>query len=138
MLLIDKPGTGRSVSRYAAADIRTFTDGVEYGFAMAEGEIHYAATVVVDGSLYGAVFCWPGESEYSHERVSEGILQLYADLATEGVIGPESFVQPGTVTLTGNPLGDVIQVADAMLRPDEGMVDAVARRYAATHVVKAD
>lgn len=118
MLLIDNPGTGRSISRYQAVDISKFTEACEYGFIRdTDGDIQYGITVMIDGQLHGCAFVVPGEKAYNQNRIHAGIVQLYGELAKDGLIGPESVVKRDTVTLTGNPFNDLLQVGLAVTAP---------------------
>lgn len=136
MLLIDKPGTGRSISRDQAGDVQTFAQACEHGFSHEpSGQIIYAISVVVDGNLHGAVFKNPGETAYHESSVAEGIMMLYAGLGQDGIIGPRNLIQRSSSTLTGNPLADITQVADALMRPDEAATQAIEKRFVATHQI---
>lgn len=118
MLLIDKPGSGRSISRQQAVDITKFTEACEYGFIRdPDGDIQYGITVVIDGDFHGCVFTVPGEKAYNQNRIHAGIVQLYGDLAQDGVIGVESLKPKPTVTLTGNPFNDLLQVGLELTAP---------------------
>lgn len=105
------------INRYQAADVTQFAQACEYGFVVDhQGDIQYAVTIQIDGDRYGCVFVVPGEGDYSEDRVAEGIGMLWQSLIADGVIGHGERRDAKTVTLTGNPMGDLIQVGAELVR----------------------
>lgn len=103
------------LTREQAANIARFAEACEYGFAYdPQGDIQYAVTVTIDSQRHGAAFVVPGEKVYSQDRVAEGITQLYQGLVEDGFIGHNPLTKRQGVTLTGDPLGDVIQLGAAI------------------------
>lgn len=103
------------ISRYDAADIGKFVAACEYGYAFdPQGDIQYAVTIRIDNQLHGGAFVVPGEKTYSQDRIAEGISRLYQELVADGLIGHNPLTERAAVTLTGNPLGDLIQVGAAL------------------------
>ena len=106
------------LSRYQAADPAVFAAHVESVAARdKDGDVQYACSVMIDGERHGAVWTIPGETTYSEARMAEGIVKLYEGLAQDGFIGHENLVRKPTVTLTGRPDQDLIQVAAAIANP---------------------
>lgn len=116
------------LDRYTAARIERFTDECEIAFAFGptDGFIYYS--VVVDIILPGGqvakeagVSCFETKL-YSQDEVTRAIVALWEALVREGKIGDTGNpAQPlkGGITLTGNPLDDMLQVADAYVRREE-------------------
>lgn len=103
------------LTRYQAADPATFAEECEIAFCIDhQGDINYAISLVIDDQRHGAAFVVPGESKYSEDRVAEGIAELFRGLTQDGFIGHRHLNQRQTVTLTGNPFGDLTQVAAAI------------------------
>lgn len=124
-MLIDKAGTGRSISRYKAADIKAFTEAIEHGFIKdTDGDIQYALTINIDGNYHGAQFCWPGEKVYSQDRLSQGIVEFYGALATDGIIGHLNLDLKPAALVTGNPFNDLVQVGLELTDPNKVVGEA--------------
>lgn len=117
-----------ALDRYQAADIRRFTDATTHAFAFGpqDGYIYYsveADIILPTGqvSKEAAVFCFHTK-QYSQSEVAQGITMLWQALVQEGKIGDtRNPAKPlaNPVTLTGNPLNDTLQVADAITRSDK-------------------
>lgn len=103
------------LTRFQAADPVKFAEECEIAFLVDhQGDVQYAISLVIDDQRHGAAFVVPGEGKYSEDRVAQGIAQLFTGLVDDGFIGHKALVHRSAVTLTGNPIGDLTQVAAAI------------------------
>ena len=113
------------LDRNTAARIERFADECELAFAFGptDGYIYYSVSVEIihpngQAAKEATVGCF-NTKVFSQPEVTQTIVALWEALVREGKIGNTGNpAQPlkGGVTLTGNPLDDMMQVADALAR----------------------
>lgn len=108
------------LTREAAVDLTAFTNECEIAYAFDHtGEIVYAvsAAIGIPGNFerHGASFGIPGQKTYDEQTVAQGILNLWTELARTGHIGRNTKAQEQGVTLTGEPLQDLIQLGSELM-----------------------
>lgn len=108
------------ISREKAAHLESFAKECEIAYAFDHtGEISYAVRASVQEpcgkvEIHGAAFAVPGEKVYNEKTIAQGIVNLWSQLGEAGKIGPQRQTDGQAVTLTGEPLQDLIQLGAAI------------------------
>lgn len=108
------------ISREKAANLTSFAQECEIAYAFDHtGEIHYGVRASVQDpcgkvEIHGAAFAVPGEKVYNEGTIAQGIVNLWSQLGAAGKIGPKPQTDGQAVTLTGEPLQDLIRLGAAI------------------------
>lgn len=108
------------ISREKAANLESFAKECEIAYVFDHmGEINYGIRISVKEpcgkvEIHGAAFAVPGERIYNQGAIAQGIVNLWSQLGAAGKIGPKPQTDGEAVTLTGEPLQDLIQLGAAI------------------------